>query len=32
VLFLKAKYEKNEPLTIVETDELERFAKLLLKP
>ncbi len=31
VLFLKAKYEKNEPLTQPEKDELTRFAKLLLK-
>lgn len=31
VLFLKAKYEKNEPLSSTEIDELERFAKLLLK-
>ncbi|MBV9987741.1 MAG: hypothetical protein JO301_08675 [Chitinophagaceae bacterium] len=28
VLFLKAKYENGEPLSILETDELKRFSKL----
>ena len=31
VLFLKAKYEKNEPLNPTEVSELERFVKLLVK-
>ena len=31
VLFLKAKYEKNEPLSPTDVDELERFVKLLVK-
>lgn len=31
VLFLKARYDNNEPLSTQETGELEKFAKLLLK-
>lgn len=31
VLFFKARYENNEPLTTIETDELKKFARLLLK-
>ncbi|GGH70381.1 hypothetical protein HNQ91_003004 [Filimonas zeae] len=31
VLFLKAKYDNNEPLSALETGELEKFSKLLLK-
>lgn len=31
VLFFKAKYENNETLSAVETAELEKFSKLLLK-
>jgi hypothetical protein len=31
VLFLKSKYEMNEPLTTTETGELQKFHKLLVK-
>lgn len=31
VIYLKAKYENNEPLSEAETTELQRFKKLLLK-
>jgi hypothetical protein len=30
VLFFKAKYDNNEPFSVVETEELKRFFKLLL--
>jgi hypothetical protein len=31
VLFLKNRYDNNEPLSLIETEELKRFYKLLLK-
>lgn len=31
VLFLKARYENNEPLSVPEAEELKRFHKLLIK-
>jgi len=31
VVFLKSKFDQDQPLTAAETDELKRFAKLLLK-
>jgi hypothetical protein len=32
VLYFHAKYSRNEPLSTTESDELEKFRKLLLKP
>lgn len=31
VLFLKARYENNEPLSVPEAEELKRFHKILIK-
>jgi hypothetical protein len=31
VLFLKGRYNNNEPLSVTETEELKRFHKILLK-
>ena len=31
VLFFKTRYDNNEPLSLIETEELKRFYKLLLK-
>ena len=31
VLFLKSKYDNNEPLSVVEMDELQKFSRLLQK-
>lgn len=31
VLFIKSKYEKNDPISTQEKDELQKFKKLLLK-
>jgi hypothetical protein len=31
VVFFKGKYENNEPLSVVENEELKRFHKLLIK-
>jgi hypothetical protein len=31
VLFLKARYENNEPLSVSEAEELKRFHKILIK-